>query len=189
MSLPGEDGMIKGVIIADRTEDKIFLTLPMDLITSSISEMKNIYFSFKDNNIDKEFDKGKVSSKDGLFYYFRFPSGLFYVTFVSKSYNQNILNEYVEKMNEIFREWKSSSIENGSSSYSNLSREVKYTLFRLFDDYRILDSEGKLTQRLDHQDNTNYNFLNISGNFIETENNKVRENKVPHDQYEGEVGI
>jgi hypothetical protein len=189
MSLSGENAVMKGVIIADRTEDKIFMTLPLNLVTSSISEMKNIYFSFKDVNLDKEYDKGKVSSKDGLFYYFKLPSGLFYVAFVSKTYKENVLNEYIEKMNENFQEWKRSSIENGSSSFSSLPREVKQSVYRLFDEYQNLDSEGKPIQKIEQKDNSNNNFLNVSGNFIETENNIAKINEIPPEQYEGEVRV
>ncbi len=173
---------IKSLLIADRGEDKVFFTLPLDLTTNSISEMKNIYSSFKDAT-ETISDKGKVTTKNGYFYYYKLPSGLFYVVIANKFYKENILNEFIEKIDDSFIQ-KKKTFENGSPDFSNLSQQEKISLLRIFDKYKILTSEGKLDCTLDLEQKDYSNFFNYTMNFIETESNVVKAN-----QWEGEVII
>lgn len=174
---------LKGLMIVERSGDKFFFSYPKDLSNNTLSEMKNIYFSFKDVNSDRTKDNGKVSSKDGIFNFFKLPNGLIYITFVSKYYKETTLTQFVDKLEEIFKE-KKKFVENGSPELSVLSREETLRIIKIFETYKYLNSDGSVIK-----DYTNDDFFNFSGDFIDSDRPIEKIKEIPKQEFEGEVTI
>jgi hypothetical protein len=149
---------MKSMLIADGNEEEVFFYLPPDLSHGVLSEMKNVYSTFKDVGGENQKEKGKVSSQDGFFFHYKYPGGLFYVVYVNKKYPENFINDFISEIEDLLV-LKYLEYNDWSTYFSKLSQNDKIEMFRIFDKYKFTDNEGNL-------DNTTASNKDYSSLFL-----------------------
>lgn len=179
---------MKCVLIADCTKDSIVFNCPMDIGLHNLSEMRSIFNSFKFNCQEKTYDQGRVSSRDGIFYYYLFPSKLFIVISTTSDYKDIKAKEFATKLNDEI--WMNDFIELNSEDDSNmnntnrksveLKREGKEFVFKMFEVYKHLNTNGDIKE-------INFENIDVSSYFIHNTVQDTEKSLIPIDDENGIV--
>ena len=189
MRKPSEIAVLKCMLLADCKTDSIIFHFPMDITPNSISEMKNIFNSFKDYSLEKDYYHGRLSSIEGFLHYYLYPSKLFMVVDVNKLYKEERLKELTSSIDKeikekCYLEYK----EENFNQVVKLKNEGMVYIAKMFEKYKVLDSNGNINpnRNFEEQDFSDF-FLDTvtfsKGKEAETEKNFIQEQEHEDESY------
>jgi hypothetical protein len=171
--------MMKNCVIIDCKNENILFSCPVNLNYNTISEIKSIFETFKENN----FNRYKISTSDGYYLFHIYSNKLFTIVNVTNSYSETIAEEFVNSINEEINKNEPMDIEFINNSIRNiiLTRKTREIIFKNFEKYKTLDSQGSVNKKIKIEDidvsdhfntntftelDSNRNFSNNNDTFI-----------------------
>jgi hypothetical protein len=146
---------IKGLLIGDCISESIIFYCPIDVNNNLLSEMKNIFISYKEIRKEKGQYQGNISSGIGHFYYYSYPSNIFYVVNSIAQYEEKKIKEMILKIETEFNnnknyfernlDFKSTPVSMSTPTVS-LNRQGKEFVFKIFEIYK---SSGNNSNEID----------------------------------------